>query len=489
MKRLLLIIFIIGGLFFHSCKKFLDLPPKNQRAVETLDDLKSVLAGYLDAFVRSNATPIYGVMPIINEAHQMLFEAHADNFDFEKNMVKYLASDNYSAKEPFYLDKLLLNDRATIDAIWTKYYGVIGFLNALIDQSEELRSADPQELKRVQGEMLVHRAYYIFKLQQYFAPMDKEELGIPLYLHTGKEVVGIDMSRKNSTEIYAVLLNDLQKALTLYQEVGPNAGYNRFFNDRYIHNFLAQVFWFKAESSSKSPDDYAEMEKYALAAIDGVEGFIPKNLTEFLNVHRNLNPEYPAVYMQSMAFGSMSAMYGSGFGNPSNLEVPKDFFESFNAGDFRLDAYFSNGTLSTSWPDNGFSKILRMHLFTPEEAFLILAEGYFRNGKPDLALSTLNKFKGFRGATAISGLNGQALLDEIIKERRKEFFCDTDKRWLDMKRYKVGPIDRKLRFTKQVYEVIVNPGDYHYALPIPLSELQENPNIVPNEGWTTLVFN
>lgn len=488
MKKIILLYIVLGGLLLNSCTKFLDLPPKNQRAVETLADLKSALAGYLDAFVRSNTQPIVGIMPVVTEAHQMMLEAHSDNIDFEANMGTYLSPGNFNAQPRFYADKFLMNDRATTDAIWTKYYEVIGFLNALIDQSEGLKEADPAELKRVQGEMLVHRAYYIFKLQQYFAPMDKEELGIPLYLHTGKEVVGISMKRKNSSEIYAVLIGDLKKALALYEEVGPNVGYSLFFNTRYIKNLLAQIYWFKAESSSKGSADYAEAEQYAAAAVDGIDAYIPKTREEFLNVHTNLNTEYPAVYVQSVAFGSMSPMYGANFGDPSSLKVPLDFFASFDATDFRKQIYFTGDRLAASWPDNATTKKMRMHIFAPEEAYLILAESYYRNGKVDQALTTLNKFKGFRGATTVAGLSGQTLLDEIVKERRKEFFCDTDKRWLDLKRYKIGNIDRKLRFFDKDYIVKVTPGDYHYALPIPLTELQENPDIVPNEGWTTIVF-
>ncbi|ULT27257.1 hypothetical protein KUH03_11155 [Sphingobacterium sp. E70] len=44
----------------------------------------------------------------------------------------------------------------TSDNIWNNYYAVIGFLNALIDQSDELTQGDPSELKRVKG-----RCWYI----------------------------------------------------------------------------------------------------------------------------------------------------------------------------------------------------------------------------------------------------------------------------------------------------------------------------------------
>lgn len=501
MKKILIYLILFNLVLASGCKDFLDLPPKNQRAVTTLDDVKSVLAGYLDAFARTNMRPIVGPYPIITEQQNMMFEAYSDNFNFSKNMElgRYIAANNYYGNEKFYADKLLFNDITTPAYIWENYYQVIGFLNALIDQSDDLREADPEELKRVKGEMMVHRAFYAFKLQQYFAPIDKEEMGIPLYLHTGGEVVGIEMKRLKQTEVYAIIINDLKQALAFYEEVGMNQGYNRFFNARYIQNLLAQVYWFKSGSSAKHADDYKYARDYALGAVNGVEAYIPKTLIDFRNVQRNLDPQYPAHYMESPAFSYVAAMYGSpldylGFA-PTDLIVNNDLYELFDNGDFRKEAYFVEvegmPAMSRSWPDgiNPGNKPLRIYLFAPEEAYLILAEGYYETGQPAQALTTLNLFKSFRGAAQRNDLTGSDILTEIINERRKEFFTDTDKRWLDLKRYKINKtIQRTLRFFNADHTVKVEPGDYHYALPIPLSELEQNPDIVPNTGWDPIVF-
>src|SRR5699024_12581058 len=85
-----------------SCKDYLDLPPKNQRAVASLSDVESVLAGYLDAFTRSNTQPIKGMMPIMSEEQNMMFEAYSDNIDFEANFSQYINPQNIHADEKFY---------------------------------------------------------------------------------------------------------------------------------------------------------------------------------------------------------------------------------------------------------------------------------------------------------------------------------------------------------------------------------------------------
>lgn len=494
MKKIITLFLLSSVLLFGGCKDFLDLPPKNQRAVTTLNDVKSALAGYLDAFARSNTKPIVGPAPIITEAQNMMFEAYSDNFDFAGNMSQYINAKNIHAQEKFYANKLLFNDTETTDYIWNNYYAAIGFLNALIDQCDALKDADASELKRVKGEMLVHRAYYIFKLQQYFAPMDREELGIPLYLHTGQEEIGIVMERKKSSEIYQVITNDLKTALDAYRSEGPNQGFNRFFNARFIENLLAQVYWFKAESSAKEATDYEQAKSYAEEAIKDVDALIPNTVLAFQNVQRNLTPDYPAIYLQSIGFGTVAPIYGSNLDyigySPANLKVPTDFYNLFDATDIRKTAYFNGVVMSSTWPDgmvNG-QKYVRIHLFAPEEAYLILAESYYRLNQTENALATLNRFKAFRAATPKSGLSGAPLLQEIINERRKEFFCDTDKRWIDLKRYKIEIQERKLRFFNKDYTIKVEAGDYHYALPIPLTELQENPAMVPNMGWNPIVF-
>lgn len=494
MKKIFYLYIIMLGSLLTSCKDFLDLPPKNQRAVTTLNDIKSVLAGYLDAFSRNNIRPIVGPYPIITEAQNMMFESYSDNFDFEGNMAQYVNRQNNHGNEKFYANKLLWNDYETSTQIWNSYYEAIGFLNALIEQCEDLKDADPQELKRVKGEMMVHRAYYIFKLQQYFAPMDREEMGIPLYLHTGKEVMGIEMKRKPSAEIYAVLINDLSQALSYYTEAGANTGYNRFFNDRFIQHLLAQVFWFKAESSAKESSDYQQVIKYATAALENVEAFVPSTPVALQQTQQNLLSQYPAYYMQGMTYGGVSAIYGStwdylGFA-PANLKVAPDLLQLFDEQDIRKAAYFNGNTLSASWPDGAAygAKYVRVHLFTPEEAFLMLAEAYCRSNNLDQGRMVLNTFKGYRNAKELNSGSANELLKEIINERRKEFFTDTDKRWIDLKRYKLGTINRTLKFFNIDFSLRVEAGDFHYSLPIPLSELQENPHIVPNEGWEPLIF-
>ena len=57
-KYKLIAVFLLLGCLC-SCTKFLDLPAKNERAVQSLDDIKSVLAGYLSNFDRRFVSFVY----------------------------------------------------------------------------------------------------------------------------------------------------------------------------------------------------------------------------------------------------------------------------------------------------------------------------------------------------------------------------------------------------------------------------------------------
>ena len=494
MKTFKFIYLLLLAVLFAGCKKFLDLPPKNQRAVESLQDVKSVLAGYLDGVKTKDIKPIVGAFPLFTEQQVMMFEAYSDNIDFQNGLPHYLSTQNIHAKEIFYADMLLWNQYDAPTAIWTKYYEAVGFLNALIDQTATLTDGTPDERDRVMGEMLVHRAFYFFKLLQYFAPYNKADLGIPVYLHSGDEVVGVAMPRKPQAEVYKVITDDLKQALALAERSAPRSNFNVFYNARYINNLLAQVYWFKAESAAKESTDYTNAKQYSTAAVNGVETMIPATTADINLAAQGKMLTYPAFYQTGNTYSGISAIYGStwdylGF-EPKGIPVAADLLSLFSGNDIRKAAYFNGNNLSSAWPDGVGSgpKYVHFYLFQPEEAYLVLAEAQYRLGETGDCITTLNKFKSFRNAGDANGLSGNQLLQEIVNERRKEFFTAGDKRWLDLKRYGGVTISRTLRFFNKNYQVSAAPNDYHYALPIPLTEIQQNPHIIPNEGWVPIVY-
>ena len=497
MKKIVLIYILAASTLFLGCKKYLDLPPKNQRAVETIQDVKSVLGGYLDAMKTKFVRPIIGPYPVFSARQVMMFESFSDNLDFEGNMSKFVNAQNLHMKEEFYANFLLWNPFDKYDVpgeIWRDYYTTIGFLNALIDQMNNVKDGTQDEKDRVAGEMKVHRAFYFFKLLQYFAPYEKAELGIPVYLHSGEKVVGVSMPRKPQQEVYKMIIDDLKIALSLVERSAPRAGFNVFYNKRYISNLLAQVYWFKAESAAKETTDYPESKKFSKDAIENSAPLIPQTSADLNLAAKGSLVQYPAFYQSGSGYAELSPIYGSTWDyigyQPAGVTVSTEFYNLFSSNDIRKTTYFTGNAINSSWPDGApyGPKYVHFYLFQPEEAYLILAESQFRLGETGDCIKTLNEFKSLRNAGNVDGLSGAQLLQEIINERRKEFFTNSDKRWLDLKRYGMNTINRSLSFFGKNYTVSVKPNDFHYALPIPLAELQQNPQLIQNEGWVPIIF-
>ena len=116
------------------------------------------------------------------------------------------------------------------------------------------------------------------------------------------------------------------------------------------------------------------------------------------------------------------------------------------------------------------------------EAFLNRMEAYALSGEEGLALAELNAFRKTRviGYTDVN-LSGQALLDAIRLERRKEL-CFEGHRWFDLRRQGMPEIKHTYKAEKggAVYEYVLQQGDPMYTLPFPNSVVLQNRALVQN---------
>ncbi|SDK00577.1 Starch-binding associating with outer membrane [Pedobacter sp. ok626] len=504
-KIVITYLILIFGLF-TGCKKFLDLPAKNQRAVITVTDVKSLLASQLRGVITPKIKPLYGqIIPACPTPATVMFGAYSDDIDFENALPTYLgltSTNLIKTTESSYADILLWNQQATSTMLWSHHYDIVGFLNSLIDQLGTIKDVSNTDQDQLLGEMYTNRAYSLFKLLQYYGIYNNADMGIPIYLHTGEGVLGIKPKRETHVNSYKIILEDLNKALEMVNRTSPAVGFNALYNKRFINHLLAQVYWYKAESPAKEASDYANVKTYSLAALEAVDALIPTTAAARINAYGGKDPNYPVIVQQnSFSNADVLSLYGSGYQyigfGPMNIPLNADFAALFTSTDIRVANYFSAAgaagkTLSAVWPSDGTTsgsdKSGQTVMFKPEEAYLMLMEAQYRLGAEGDALITLNKFRAFRNAGNFTGLSGAALLTEIINERRRELFGDTDKRWLDLKRYANKTITRNIKFFNKQYNITVPPNDYRYALPIPLVEIQQNNNMVPNPGWTLIEY-
>ncbi len=108
-----------------------------------------------------------------------------------------------------------------------------------------------------------------------------------------------------------------------------------------------------------------------------------------------------------------------------------------------------------------------------------------QQGKENLALADLNSLRAARVSnyTAVN-LSGQALIDDIFTERRKELFSEGH-RWFDLKR-----TSRTITRTDNVgafsgLQSALTSASKVWVFPIPQGEIDANPNIRTQQspGW------
>ena len=109
------------------------------------------------------------------------------------------------------------------------------------------------------------------------------------------------------------------------------------------------------------------------------------------------------------------------------------------------------------------------------------AEAYARDGKPDLAVETVNSLLGAYGADLLDeSLEGDALIDAILEEKHKEFVGE-GVRYFDLKR--IGkPLQRYKNMGAGV-SAVIKPDDYRWLFPIPESEYKYNDLMDQNPEW------
>ena len=462
-----------------SCDKYLDVTPKNVISMDDMESIKQSLASFLrnirdDGWSSLPSSPFqgntYGIVAYTEE-WDLSQLAENDFTDDEKRICDWRNESNQS--------------------LWGKYYSPIGFLNLII---HEAKTAEGDKTMRdyVMGEAYAMRAYCFFKLLQYFAPYKDNELGIPVCLETYEDFESVTLERSTQKEVYRQILSDLKEAEMRLQSTPTRESYNC---EEVINRLYAQVYHFKAMSAAAEEEDWKNAIVYAERETNGKElESNPEELKALFNVGEGYSLKSQESPLRVKYGGSMG--FGTLFSNKKPNETFRQAYFPEENGDIReklyyqIVEYFDWGSFQTvkdlkinkysSYDGWGGDYYYLFCAFRLAETFLIQAEAYVRTEQLEKAQTILRRFKEARYTEAFQIPNTkEALLDEILWERQKEFVAEGDVRWLDMKRLGVKT-ERTIggeTFKLNGYE------DYRYAFPIPLSEINNNKYIEQNPGW------
>lgn len=499
MKKILFISLILSHLLFSSCEDYLEVDNANEVVISTVDDVKGILGGYLK--YQKISKPNSGAGLNVNEAFAASFKFFPNlntgiMFFLQTDDINPLEVPSYSYFNRFSSDYYNAMPWELISPqkdIWNKSYKVVGLMNSLLKELNEINESE-EYIQSAKGEILMQRAWHIFKLLQYFGTYSNNELGIPLNTDANA-IVDYDSGRKTQSEIFNIIISDIKEVLSYTAEKEPD--YHVFYDNKIANALLAQVYMYKAESGAEESDDWANARIYAEEVMK--DKTLAQTAQELKSIYTASNRygliqdnDYALlIFNQDKTYTKMFWGYDRG---DRYLPLNSDLMNLFDANDYRVSDpddsrnKFKGAGFATI--DGGLRKHLYaggqvgevMPLFRVADMHLIIAESYARTGDTGNAKLKLNEFKVSRNTAEFTGSDAD-VLQEILNERRKEFCGEQDMRWIDMKRIGITVARSYNDVEGNLIDLTLNGDDFKYAFYIPDSELSLNKALNQNPGW------
>lgn len=462
-----------------SCKKsFLDLKPYDQVpsdiAITNEEEMQTALNGAYFSLHTDHVGDIDNDgSNLFDRTLPLIGDLMADNVALViDNSNRYTEVFNYS----------YLNTNSWAQDTWSAAYSTILSLNNIINADIAVTTTSSQ----LKGEAKTLRALVYFYLVRLYAKpftVSPGAAGIPIILEYNPTA---KPARASVSEVYTQIEKDLTEAFTLMTNTSKNSSY--------VTKYVAKALEAKV---ALTKGEYAKAKTAALDVINN-GGYSLVNSTEFLAYWRNPAPvsdKKETIFEvsndgvnnngnNSLAYFYDPAGYGDVFAVDalynlySNTDIRKALMVKGDKSGQPINIVekYSN---SSNTADKDDDKILRY-----ADVLLILAEASARTNDEVTARTRLNEVAQKRDPSfAGYNLTGQALIDAIINERRKELAFEGDRYWdlmrlnLDVVRINVNnnyPSNTPLTLSKT---------DNKRIWPIPQAEIDANPNITQNDGY------
>ncbi|HUS87568.1 MAG TPA: RagB/SusD family nutrient uptake outer membrane protein, partial [Bacteroidales bacterium] len=324
----------------------------------------------------------------------------------------YRAEATYGAFNP---------SNSRVAYLWSELYFVINNINNVLSQIDNLTGSDEAK-NQLRGEALAIRGWAYFELirtHQHTYTIASSQPGIPVYT---EPATGDSKGNPRGTvdQVYQQILSDLTTALPI---IGSSRSTKFYFNDDVVEAVLAQVYltmgnWSQAIAYASSVKaDYPLM-----SASEWQSGFNGFN-SEWIWGQNNTSDENPD---WGSAHNMMDPING---GSEAGWRVSDALTSLYSATDVRGAMIVDDGlgyNANTKWQDIPSPLFSADYpLIRSAEMYLIEAEARAKSNPPDFAgAQTALYAVQFRADpnAVISSASGQALIDEIIEEKRKEFW-------------------------------------------------------------------
>ena len=325
------------------------------------------------------------------------------------------------------------------------------------------------------------RAFYYFQLALEFCPAylqsnPASEEAPPIYTEPATE--GGPMSTLQ--EMYDLIISDLTTAISKASSSRIDKSY---FNTNVLHGVLSRVYLTTGNYAGAAAHAAQARSGYQLAGAEYVDGMDDMGATEWIWAMPQQSDQSNYYWGAPHAHADHEILsYAATF-------INIDFFSLFSPTDIRRAGtaatgaqFFARYTLN---PADYRYICTRKFTFTfasdhplmrASEMVLVEAEGKARTGDEAGAAALLLSLQQSRDASAVaSGNTGQALVDEILVERRKELYAELGVEWFDAKRTGSGITRTGNQRIKGDASLAAN--DKRFFLKVPQREIDANDNI------------
>lgn len=460
-----------------SCRKdFLQEEPtiavSVEKAILTDDDMMEALAG---AYRILDSYYLFGRNSVV------MGDLLADNvYTSASNSGRLLAQNNYT----------FVAGNSESRLLWSLSYYSILQANRII--GSDLKESDKSNQLRAEAYAL--RALLYLNLVNWYATpftVNSSADGVPLItVSTDVGGVLITPARNTVAEVYSQIISDLDKAYEIMPAATPSihVANTNFISKYAIKALQSRAYLYKG--------DYAKARDAALLVVNNGGYSLAATAAAFTsywasNVARTDKLETIFELNNSAVANNgvegMDYLYArAGLGD---LLVTDNTYSIYSPTDRRRtliidgvrgtnQVYYVNKYQNVGNADRDEIKMLRY-----AEVLLTLAESYARLNDETNARLYLNTVAQNRDPqlTAYS-YTGQALIDAILLERRKELAFE-GLRFFDLTRTDVAFTRQNMGAKAYSFYTNVATTDFRRLQPIPEVEISANPNIHPNPGY------
>ena len=380
--------------------------------------------------------------------------------------LTFYGASSYAAF--YFFNNALLPSNIYVTNYWNAAYSQIYAANAVSEGVNASAALSTQDVQRLKGEALFVRALLHFYLVNLYGD-------IP-YVTTTDYQINSSVPRLPSGEIYGHIISDLQQAIALLPE--EYYGMGRVRPNRYAAAaLLARAYLYNSQ--------WAEAAEVASSVINYTALY-----SDEMNLQHTFLKDSPeTIWQLSPAVEGRNTDEAATFtlfaAPPATVALTDELVNAFSPEDARKAAWIGQVTdgnsiwyypakyrqAATEAASSEYSIVFRL----PEQ-YLIRAEARALQGDNTGSVEDLDHIRHKAGLAGSTANNLSDILQEILTQRRLEFFSEYGHRFFDLKR--AGQLETSLQGIKPGWD----PTDSLF--PLPETELLANPNLLPqNPGY------